>query len=182
MKKESKGEAKRNLSNEDRIKIEKQVKDPVSNSPSDRELTQKQRSNREFNERMNREETVSDESPYDMGGTDNADEDRNPNLIPDDPIEAEQLESEKLRFGFSFEPKEGQTGDETDDEGDLTSDQRKTGNRYRPYLGVDDGVKDEENIANDQELHVTDTGHIGMAFGEDNYVDEDEEQKEDQKG
>lgn len=117
-----------------------------------------------------------DDNPYEMENTDAVEDDRAPNIIPDDPIEAEQIESEKLRFGFSFEPGEGQLGDETEDEGDLTADQRKTGNRYKASLGVDDGEGADENIANDQELHVTDTGHIGMAFGEDNYVNDDEEQ------
>lgn len=104
-------------------------------------------------------------------------EERDEPIIPDDPIEAEQIESEKLRFGFSFEPKEGQTGDETEDEGDLTAEQRKTGNRYRPSMGVDDGEKDDSEVANDQDLHITDTGHIGMAYEEDSYVEDSEERK-----
>lgn len=154
----------------------KQVRDPLSNSPSDKQHTLKQRANRELNERNTASDE--DESTYNMGENEAADEERNPNIIPDDPIEAEQTESEKLRFGFSFEPKEGQMGDETEDEGDLTADQRKPGNRYRPYLGVDDGEKDDDNQASDQELHITDTGHIGMSFGEDNYTEKEDEEPE----
>ena len=166
------------MNEENNDKIKKQVRDPLSNSSSDVEHTLKQRNNQELNERNTGKTDNESKTPYEMGDHDIEDEDRNPNIIPDDPIEAEQVESEKLRYGFSFEPKEGQMGDETEDEGDLTAEQRKTGNRYRPYLGVDDGEKDDENTASDQELHVTDTGHIGMAFGEDNYVEEEENKSE----
>ena len=160
-------------------KIKKQVKDPVSNSPSNDQHTRQQLNNDELRERKSKEELENLDktpaaamgSPYEMGET-AEDESRDDLIIPDDPIEAEQVESEKLRFGFSFEPKEGLMGDETEDEGDLTAEQRKPGNRYKPSLGLDDGEQNNDDKASDQELHITDTGHIGMAFGEDNYVEE----------
>jgi hypothetical protein len=172
MKDSKKKEDKNSKQNDNSEKIKKQVRDPLSNTPTDKEHTLQQRNNKELNER-NTASGIDDEI-YDMGQSASEDSDRDPNLIPEDPIEAEQIESEKLRFGFSFEPKEGQIGDETEDGGDLTSEQRKTGNRYKPSLGVDDGEPNEDNLAVDQELHITDTGHIGMSFGEDNYVEKDD--------
>ncbi|MGI8893123.1 MAG: hypothetical protein ACR2GN_06650, partial [Bacteroidia bacterium] len=158
MNKDGKDKGKNDTQDINNKKIEKQAKNPLSNSPSDKEHTLKQRNNQELNER-NTAPSIDDEID-DMGQSDS---DRDPNIIPEDPIEAEQIKSEKLRFGFSFEPKEGQIGDETEDGGDLTSEQRKTGNRYKPSLGVDDGELHEDHLAVDQDLHVTATGHIGMS-------------------
>ena len=185
MKKDGNGEGKKK-STDDIKKVKEQVKDPVSNSPTDKRHAFNQRNTRNSNKgiseddqkRSNPSALEAGSSPYEMGeGGTGAEDERQAPIIPDDPIEAEQIESEKLRFGFSFEPKEGQLGDETEDEGDLTAEQRKTGNRYKPFLGVDDGERDNETIASDQDLRVTDQGHIGMAFGEDNYVDEGDKQE-----
>lgn len=177
MKKDGNSDGKKKSANEINKENKKLVSDNVPDSP-EKKHTFNKRKNTGFSESQTAAATDDADSLYEMGESEGITEDeRQAPIIPDDPIEAEQVESEKLRFGFSFEPKEGQLGDETEDEGDLTAEQRKTGNRYKPFLGVDDGERDNDTIASDQDLRVTDQGHIGMAFGEDSYVEEDEEDK-----
>lgn len=88
----------------------------------------------------------------------------------------EQNPGERLEFGFSFSPEEGRLGEENEYHGDMTPDQKALGNVYDPTLSsgrasVD--INEEET----QGIHFADESNIGMAYGKDNYVEKEQENK-----
>jgi hypothetical protein len=94
----------------------------------------------------------------------------------DDAIEIEMGEGEKIVYGSTFSPKDGDLGDESEDIRDLPVEMRKGGNRYDPTLST--GRMNESNDLDELEesIHITDEDHVGMAYGEDKYVDGDEDE------
>lgn len=98
----------------------------------------------------------------------------------DDAIEIEGLEGEKIVYGTNFSPKDGDLGDESEDEGDLPSEMRQTGRRYDPTLstGKDEDKEEDELI---EGIHIADEDEIGMAYGEDKYIEEEDAEGEDSR-
>lgn len=95
----------------------------------------------------------------------------------DDEIEIDKGEGEKIVYGASFSPKDGDLGDESEDHGDLPSSVKENGHAYDPTLssGQVDTTTDQDELK--QGIRVVDAGQIGMAFGPDNYVDDAEDEK-----
>ncbi len=87
----------------------------------------------------------------------------------DDAIEMEKGEGEKIVYGSSFSPADGDEGDESDDRGDLPSESKRNYNYFDPTLS--DG---SPGILVDDELKtgisIVDQDDIGMAYNEDQYV------------
>lgn len=86
----------------------------------------------------------------------------------DDAIEKDT--TDRLKFGFSFDPQQGDLGSENEYKGDLAPEQKHLGNRYDPSMStgrVDDSESYDPQV---RDLHVKDEKDIGMSYGEDNYV------------
>jgi len=95
----------------------------------------------------------------------------------DDPIEADMEEGEKIVYGSTFAPKDGDVGDESEDNQDMPSQMKLNGNLYDPTLSTggteqaeDDEIKSGMRVANEDE--------IGMAYGEDKYTKESDEEEQ----
>ena len=95
----------------------------------------------------------------------------------DDEIEIEKGEGEKIVYGASFSPKDGDLGDESEDHGDLPTSVKEQGHAYDPTLstGQVDNTADQDELK--QGIRVVGPEDIGMAFGPDNYVDNEDDRK-----
>jgi hypothetical protein len=95
----------------------------------------------------------------------------------DDPIEADMEEGEKIVYGSTFSSKDGDLGDESEDNMDMPSQMKGHGNLYDPTLssGPSELIEDDEIKAG---MHVAGSEEIGMAYGEDRYTEESDENEE----
>jgi hypothetical protein len=91
----------------------------------------------------------------------------------DDAIAMETNEGEKITYGSTFSPMDGDIGDESEDINDMPVDLKKTGNRYDPTLSSGKKVNKEAEELTDG-IQVKDEDEIGMAYGKDNYVDDED--------
>ena len=88
----------------------------------------------------------------------------------DDEIEIAKNEAKRLNDMDTFTPRDGDLGDESTDFDDLPSDTKKHHNYYDPSAST--GGKELDTEQTDG-MHIAEAGEAGIAFGEDNYVDED---------
>jgi len=98
----------------------------------------------------------------------------------DDQIEQEIGEGEKIVYGSSFSYADGDEGDESEDTDDLPPSMKRVGNRYDNTIPTG---KVEEPGLDEIKSHIreTDENFIGMAYGKDKYVEEDENDKSDKQ-
>jgi hypothetical protein len=99
----------------------------------------------------------------------------------DDEIEVEKGEGEKIVYGSSFSPKDGDLGDESEDRGDLPSALKEFGHEYNPTLssGPADTFEDGDELK--QGIHIVKAEDAGMAYGPDRYTEEEEDTDGDTK-
>jgi hypothetical protein len=90
----------------------------------------------------------------------------------DDAIEIEKGEGEKIVYGSTFSPKDGDLGDESEDRGDLPS--AIADNQYDPTLSTGHFKKagEEETEELKRGIRVIGPEDAGLAFGPDNYTDD----------
>lgn len=82
----------------------------------------------------------------------------------------DEEEEDKLAFGFSFNAQDGESGDESEDNGDLPSLMQKPGHRYDPNIESAHPEKlNQDSIVGG--MHIANEDEIGFAYGEDTYVD-----------
>ncbi len=87
-------------------------------------------------------------------------------IDPQDSLQESAITDKKLHDGFDFDRDEGRVGDETEDTGDLSAVQKKSNNAF--HASLENGRKESKKPI-DQQLHISDKDHIGMAYGEDDY-------------
>jgi hypothetical protein len=88
----------------------------------------------------------------------------------------EAIPGRRIEFGFSFQAEEGREGEEIDYYGDMTKDQKAVGNIFDSTLGTGrthSDINEEEAAA----MHFADESNIGMAYGKDKYVEEENKDK-----
>lgn len=93
----------------------------------------------------------------------------------EDEIEIEKGEGEKIVYGSTFSPKDGDLGDESEDMDDLPSTLRDTNNIYNPRLSTGDTDEAEQGEVDEikRGIHIVKQEDAGLAYGEDNYVDDE---------
>ncbi len=93
-----------------------------------------------------------------------APESLNEELFGNDEIDIQIKEGEKLEFGFSFNAQDGESGDESDDFGDLPEPLKKTGHQYDPALAS--GEKSRRSDPNEisDSMHIADSFDAGISF------------------
>lgn len=93
----------------------------------------------------------------------------------EDAIEIDKGEGEKIVYGSTFSPKDGDLGDESEDRRDLPSSMRGNGHQYDPTLstGASNEAEEEETDELKRGMRVVRQEDTGMAYGPDNYVDDD---------
>lgn len=92
----------------------------------------------------------------------------------EDPVEADI--NERLKLGFALErPEQGDLGEEDEYIGDLPDEQLRIGNRFDPSVSTGNPGGTGLEMPPDMDVHVRGENEIGMAFGPDNYVDEDDD-------
>lgn len=87
--------------------------------------------------------------------------------------------TDRLKFGFSFDPMQGELGSENEYKGDLAPEQKHLGNRFDPSIStgrVDDSESYDPQV---RDLHVKDERDIGMAYGEDKYTRDSKKRRSD---
>lgn len=89
----------------------------------------------------------------------------------DDPVEMDILEADKIVFGSSFSPMDGNDGDESEDVEDLPDELKRQGQRFDPTLSSGGRIKKETEEWEDG-LFINDMDNIGMGFGENDYAEE----------
>jgi len=82
----------------------------------------------------------------------------------------DEEEEDKMAFGFSFNAQDGESGDESEDNGDLPSLMQKPGHRYDPNIDSAHPEKLSQDAIIDS-MHIANEDEIGFAYGEDTYVD-----------
>jgi hypothetical protein len=96
----------------------------------------------------------------------------------EDPLEADI--NERLKLGFALErPEQGDLGEEDEYIGDLPDGQLRLGNRYDPSVSTGNPGGVGLEMPGDMDVHVAGADNIGMAYGPDNYIRDDEEDNED---
>jgi hypothetical protein len=83
-----------------------------------------------------------------------------------DAIAAEEDEADKITFGMSFSPMDGDLGDETEDTGDLPETLLK--NRYNQNLSAQSDIQpdDDELI---EKIRITNKNKAGLGYGDNDY-------------
>jgi hypothetical protein len=83
-----------------------------------------------------------------------------------DAIAAEEDEADKITFGMSFSPMDGDLGDETEDRGDLPETLLK--NRYNQNLSAQSDIQpdDDELI---EKIRITNENKAGLGYGDNDY-------------
>lgn len=89
-----------------------------------------------------------------------------------DEIEIETNEARRINDMDTFAPTDGEIGDEATDFDDLPTEVRRNHNFYDPTLSTGGREPDYEKTDG---MHIAEAGEAGIAFGEDSYVDEEEE-------
>lgn len=104
----------------------------------------------------------------DAGAFDNEELDIHELDYESDAIEAEDDEGEKITFGMSFSPMDGDLGDESEDEGDLPETLIRNKNRYDPSLGTQpsDEPDNDELI---EKMRITNEDKAGLGYGSNDY-------------
>jgi hypothetical protein len=95
--------------------------------------------------------------------------------ISDNNPENFTIDEDRYAFGFSFAAQDGSSGSENEDTGDLPLLEKKVGQHYDETLSAGDEVRDsmeEDEISSS--MHVADAEDIGMSYGEDKYVQDEE--------
>jgi SMC interacting uncharacterized protein involved in chromosome segregation len=112
------------------------------------------------------------ESPEDLDQGVNDDMDPEVHELNDDidAIEAEEEEADRITFGMSFSPMDGDLGDETEDTGDLPETLLK--NRYNQNLSTQPSVTpdDDELI---EKMRITNENKAGLGYGDNDYSDKE---------
>lgn len=92
-------------------------------------------------------------------------------ITPEDAIGMEISEGERIQYGSTFSPQDGDIGDESEDLLDMPKALRETGHRYDPTLSTGQ-VKQSESNEITNSMHLADEDDIGMAYGEDDYIED----------
>ena len=88
-----------------------------------------------------------------------------------DPVEMDILEADKIVFGSSFSPMDGNDGDESEDVDDLPDELKKVGHRFDQTLSAGGRIKEESEEWQDG-LFINDMDNVGMGFGDNDYAEE----------
>ncbi len=97
------------------------------------------------------------------------------------PQDVTDTDDDKLKFGFSFSPGEGHSGAENEDKGDLPPDEATLGNRFDPSIEAATSTNAAAGTPDIMDLHIKGEDEIGMAYGPDNYIEEEEEEDGEEK-
>lgn len=90
-----------------------------------------------------------------------------------DAIEVQEDEGEKITYGLSFSPNEGDLGEETEDFGDLPETLRK--NRYDPTLSAPpESLEEPDNDELLENMRVTNEDKAGLGYGDNDYSEEEQ--------
>ena len=87
-----------------------------------------------------------------------------------DAIELEEDEAEKITYGATFSPQEGDLGEEPQDIGDLPESLIK--NRYDPTL-LSQPTDEPDNDELIEKIRITNEDKAGLGYGDNDYTDED---------
>lgn len=93
----------------------------------------------------------------------------------DDPVEIENEQADKITFGSSFSPADGDLGDESEDMGDLP-DSLKERNRYDPSMSTGETSYNQSELE-ENGMHITDADHVGLAYDDNDYTRDSEEEE-----
>ncbi|MDQ3193026.1 MAG: hypothetical protein M3Q58_15685 [Bacteroidota bacterium] len=100
-------------------------------------------------------------------------EQENELFMDSDAIEVEEEEGDKITFGSSFSPEDGDLGDESEDTGDLPETLRK--NRYNPTLSAPpESSTEPDNDELLENMRVTNEDKAGLGYGDNDYSDENQ--------
>lgn len=93
----------------------------------------------------------------------------------DDPIEMDILEGDKIVYGSTFSPMDGNEGDESEDIDDLPDDLKSKGHRFDPTLSSGGRYEtDEEQEEWEEGLYINEADGIGLGYGDNDYSEEEE--------
>lgn len=92
-----------------------------------------------------------------------------------DSIEIEIEEGERITYGSSFSPQDGDLGDESEDISDLPDELRKVGHRYDPTLSTGGAFQDELDEL-ELGIDIVDADDAGLGYGENDYTKDTEEE------
>lgn len=94
-------------------------------------------------------------------------------FMDSDAIEVEEEEGDRITFGSSFSPKDGDLGDESEDNGDLPETLRR--NRYNPTLSAPPESSEEpDNDELLENMRVTNEDKAGLGYGDNDYSEEEQ--------
>ncbi len=89
----------------------------------------------------------------------------------DDPIEMDILEADKIVFGASFSPMDGNDGDESEDNNDLPSEFKKMGHTFNQTISGG-GRLDEDSESWEEGLFINEIDDLGIGLGDNDYSDD----------
>ncbi len=87
----------------------------------------------------------------------------------DDAIEIENETGDKIIYGSTFSPADGDVGDESEDNGDLPEGLRGKP-EYTPTL-ASGAASDSDFQLDENRMHITDENHIGLGFDDNDYTE-----------
>jgi hypothetical protein len=87
-----------------------------------------------------------------------------------DAIELEEDQADKIVFGMSFNPKDGDLGDESEDNGDLP--EMLIQNRYNPTLSTKPTGEDYKDELLEK-IRITNENKAGLGYGDNDYEHEE---------
>ena len=90
-----------------------------------------------------------------------------------DSIEIEIEEGERITYGSTFSPQDGDLGDESEDLLDLPDELRKVGHRYDPTLSVgrpEPESRDELELG----IDIVDADDAGLGYGQNDYSEDED--------
>jgi hypothetical protein len=87
-----------------------------------------------------------------------------------DAIELEEDQADKIVFGMSFNPKDGDLGDESEDNGDLP--EMLIQNRYNPTLSTKPTGEDYKDELLEK-MRITNENKAGLGYGDNDYDKEE---------
>jgi hypothetical protein len=105
-------------------------------------------------------------------------ENLNEELYGSDEVSVQVKEANKLEFGFSFSAQDGESGNETEDFGDLPQELQKPGHIYNPSLSA--GAIKKRHDPNEilDSMRIANEDDIGISYSEDSYTEPDDRKAE----
>ena len=91
-----------------------------------------------------------------------------------DSIGIEMEEGERITYGSSFSPQDGDLGDESEDIGDLPEELRKIGHRYDSTIPIGGAPPDDLDEL-EEGIDIVDADDAGLGYGENDYTEDSED-------